>query len=805
MEILLGFIALAAVLVPIVLTFVNAVRLNSLTRRLQHLERMSIAQFSTIEELRRRIAALGKQETPEKSAEREAQVATAAAPTAVPTAEPQPMAEQTPPQPIPAQPPGQPSPMLPKKTTRTNKEWEALIGGKILNRIGALALIIGMGFFLKHAFDNNWISETMRVLMGAAAGLGLLYGGYRSHKKDLHVFAQGLVGAGIATLYLSVYAAFNFYQLVPQVAAFALMSGVTMLTLWVAWKYDSLAVALLGWAGGFLTPIMLSTGAANEVGLFTYIALLDAALLAVVLVKPKWIILEALSLAATSFLYLLWFVAEYSSNKFIPTLFFLVLFWALFFGVEALRSLKKEDSSLMMRNLIAVAVAILSFTGLYNLLEPNRHAWMGLATLLLAVPYSFVFAKLRTTTRGDSLSLQRSILTAIILIVTATAIHFEPFETVIFWSLEIALVVWAGVRWKLKSVWLVGAAMCVFAIFKLLFSSGGLSYLPLEDFRLLQTVRALAHVALIAALIFSAQVLRRTEDDAAATIGTILEYAWTLVGFTFVAIETNDLFERWLLYAEGTNYSLFAYTRLLTLAVVWMLYSVGLSFNNKANCRAAVMHVALGSAALAILVAALAGIAFRPIERFVPLVNYRVLALVMIAAGVVASTRLYRSFDVATKWKRRIVGTLSLAAAALAFTLITGETRDFFQQKMHALESQTEWAEGTNRELDRLENMKQLSLSGVWLASSIAMMLVGFWRRLRNVRLAAIGLFAFTILKIFIYDLSFLQTLYRIFSFMGLGVILLGVSYLYQKYKDVILGQDERATSEKSMAGANTE
>jgi len=86
-----------------------------------------------------------------------------------------------------------------------------------------------------------------------------------------------------------------------------------------------------------------------------------------------------------------------------------------------------------------------------------------------------------------------------------------------------------------------------------------------------------------------------------------------------------------------------------------------------------------------------------------------------------------------------------------------------------------------NLELDRLQNMKQLSLSGVWLLSSILIMLAGLWRRVRNLRLVATALFGFTILKIFIYDLSFLQTLYRIFSFMGLGVILLGVSYLYQK------------------------
>jgi uncharacterized membrane protein len=66
---------------------------------------------------------------------------------------------------------------------------------------------------------------------------------------------------------------------------------------------------------------------------------------------------------------------------------------------------------------------------------------------------------------------------------------------------------------------------------------------------------------------------------------------------------------------------------------------------------------------------------------------------------------------------------------------------------------------------------------------------VGIWRKYRGMRFVAIGLFGITILKIFIYDLSFLETLYRFFSFVALGAILIGVSYAYQKYKDVIGGK----------------
>jgi uncharacterized membrane protein len=93
------------------------------------------------------------------------------------------------------------------------------------------------------------------------------------------------------------------------------------------------------------------------------------------------------------------------------------------------------------------------------------------------------------------------------------------------------------------------------------------------------------------------------------------------------------------------------------------------------------------------------------------------------------------------------------------------------------------------RELNRLRNLRHLLLSGSWLLYSIILLILGFWRRITRLRIIAIFLLGVSILKIFIYDLSFLETLYRIFSFIGLGLILLIASYLYQRYKAVIFGE----------------
>src|SRR5262245_16947827 len=158
------------------------------------------------------------------------------------------------------------------RPSRTRAEWESLIGGRLLNWIGALAIIIGIGFFLGYGYQNDWISPALLVGIGAVTGFALLAGGDLSFRKGYRIFSQGLLGAGISILYLSVYASFNYFHLESQGTAFSMMCTVTVLTFVQAFRFDSLSVSVLGWAGGFLTPVLVSTGQSNEVALFTYIS-----------------------------------------------------------------------------------------------------------------------------------------------------------------------------------------------------------------------------------------------------------------------------------------------------------------------------------------------------------------------------------------------------------------------------------------------------------------------------------------------------------------------------------------------------
>jgi uncharacterized membrane protein len=137
------------------------------------------------------------------------------------------------------------------------------------------------------------------------------------------------------------------------------------------------------------------------------------------------------------------------------------------------------------------------------------------------------------------------------------------------------------------------------------------------------------------------------------------------------------------------------------------------------------------------------------------------------------AARLYR-------WLDGVLFAFQAAIVLLGFELVTGETRDFFD---HVAATSTQaLSDSTN-----LRNLEQLTLSALWLAYAVALMGIGIWRRTRWMRFGAIGLLGFIILKIFVYDLSFLQGPFRSMSFAGLGLILLAVSYLYSRYHSLLL------------------
>ncbi len=182
---------------------------------------------------------------------------------------------------------------------------ESRIGSQWFNRIGILAVLIGMAWFLKMAIDNHWIGPLGRVLIGLVAGAALIAWSERFRRRGYAAFSYSLKAIGSGTLYLSLWAAFSLYHLMPSGAAFAAMILVTAFNGYMAWVQDAELLALYAIVGGLSTPLLVSTGENHEVTLFSYLLLLDVAVLVLVLLKP-WSRLLFAAFVGTVSLFVAW-------------------------------------------------------------------------------------------------------------------------------------------------------------------------------------------------------------------------------------------------------------------------------------------------------------------------------------------------------------------------------------------------------------------------------------------------------------------------------------------------------------------
>jgi len=221
---------------------------------------------------------------------------------------------------------------------------ETRIGSRWLLYIGVVAIVVGVSYFEKLAIENHWVSETARVIQGAIVGLLLVAGGLRFVRAGYRAYGQVLSGCGVAILYVSVYAAFNFYHLVSQPAAFTLMSGVTILAAWLADRQGSQGLALVAVGGGFATPFLLPTATDAEIALFGYQTILVAGTM-LLSRRRDWPTLNVVAYAFTVLTVAGWAARFYSPSKYIPTELFLTVFCAMFLFILREGRLSRHPSA----------------------------------------------------------------------------------------------------------------------------------------------------------------------------------------------------------------------------------------------------------------------------------------------------------------------------------------------------------------------------------------------------------------------------------------------------------------------------
>jgi hypothetical protein len=627
---------------------------------------------------------------------------------------------------------------VPVSVSEAPESLESRIGGHWLLYVGTAALVFGIGFFVKYAFDNNWITETGRVLIGAVIGLVMVLGGHRIARRGYPLYGQILAGGGFAALYLSVFAAFNYYSLIGRPGAFGLMAAITAGAALAADVHRSRGLALFAVAGGFLTPFLVGGGQNAQVTLLTYDAILAAGTMFMA-ARHGWPFLNLVSFAFVMFTFASWADRYWTPAQWVPTQIFLTLFGGLYTAIAVRTRRLWSAAASAIGALLFTAPVIFHVASVANL-QPH---WMPLLVYLTL----FALAGVAASMKLDAAWLRLAVFAAT------------------------APVLWRWLGTHHGPGWLLAPAVVVVAVYVMMLVALG-ERLSRQPTRWLRGDLALFHASGLALFggLYAIFDPVATAWMPALALGLALWHgavAWTArpaseeaglnslaLAFAMLGFAIGLKFDQWWAIVGWAVESA---------AIIW----VGLKTRREWMRLGGALLLAATFVRLFMLGYLVAPAGFRPIF------NPRVGATLVIVAVCCVLALLHERFGGHLgDGARPETATLFIVANLLTLVLLTTEI-NFYWRERYATDAAASLA-------------RSASLSVAWAVYGTALIVVGIIRRYAPIRYLAIALLALTAAKVFLFDLSALGGIYRIIGFVGLGVFLLLGAWLYQRYRDVI-------------------
>jgi len=610
---------------------------------------------------------------------------------------------------------------------------EETIGARWATWVGVVALLFAAAFFLQWSIKNEIIGPRTQVTLGLLAGIGLLVGGLAIRRRSLPYLSAGLSGGGLAILYLSLWAAFARYEFIGAGVAFAAMFLVTVAGSIVAVASSRQAVAVLAVLGGLLTPILISTADAPELVLLGYLVVLELLVLAVARFR-SWPALNRVAWLGMVLLLTPVISEQLDAPHPVGRLALLTALFLLFLWVPLARAwaerapVERLDLGLVLGNAVAY------FSAVYATLEGWRPILEAPWALILGAVYTVVAVRFQERVPRDDATYVLHLATGAVLLTLSIPLALDGPWVTMAWAAQGVAFVWVARQVRTAvAPWGALAVLCMAAVRVV-----GLDLLWFPVHTPVWNLTFLVHLAVVGCFAWAGWLVAEIGDDARSWAGLTGEdlrgFLW-VVGAVVLAV---------LLWREPTG---------LWPAVLLILEMVALaSLVSVLQSRALVM--AAGGLAV-IIVARVLGeddaLARGAAESLVNLpVLVRIAACVArilpASAGVLLLVVLSAGWVHHELWVMRDVVRTEGAAAA-----------------------------------DRVGLQMQVGLSMLWTLYAAVAVAWGFVRSIPPVRYAALGLFGIVILKVFLIDLAELEAVYRIASFFVLGLVLLTVSYVYQR------------------------
>lgn len=696
----------------------------------------------------------------------------------------------------------EPSPVQ-HEQPKIRQNIEKFIGENLINKIGIVILVIGVGIGAKYAIDHDLINPWTRIILGYLLGLSLLGFAFRL-RKEFENFSAVLLSGSMAIMYFITFAAYNFYSLISVVLTFTLMVLFTIFTVAAAIRYNRQVIAHIGLVGAYAVPFLLSDGSGRVIVLFSYMAIINAGIM-VIAFRKYWKPLYYSSFILTWLIVVSWFVPGYvTADHFAVTWIFIsvffVTFYLIFLSYKLLKNEKFgwEDILLLLSN--AAVFYGLGYSVLYQ--HPNGENFEGLFTLGNAVIHLVAALVVFGKKEADRNLFYFLVGISLTFFTIAVPVQLDGNWVPVFWSLEAALLFCIG-RTRNSAVYeLLSFPLMVLAFFSITLGwqdgyhhfgqvQNSLHIIPLLNTNFLTSLLFIASFSCINIInvqkrfispLGKRELLRQWMNIIIPGMLLIVLY------FAFFAEITTFWNQRYLDTmvtvdhgvtggAECRNEDIRQYKTTWLIIYTLFFFSL-LSFANIFKLKKGLLG--------------LINIAFDAIT-----------ASVFLTVGLFAIGALRESYlnpELSEFFYRgafhigiRYVSFLFLALVMIAMfkyvrqDFIDTDFKKEFDVFLHVVILTVAGNELINwMDIFHSGQSYKLGLSILFGVYSLLLIALGIWKHKLHLRIMAIVLFAATLAKLFFYDLSALDTISKTIVFIVLGVLLLIISFLYNKFRHLI-------------------
>ncbi|MEO9502853.1 MAG: DUF2339 domain-containing protein [Nonlabens ulvanivorans] len=689
---------------------------------------------------------------------------------------------------------------------------EKFIGENLLNKIGILILLIGIGIGAKYSIENELISPLTRIVLGYLSAIGLLGFGIKL-KKKYESYSAVLVSGAIVILYFITFFAYSFYELIPQTLAFAMMVLFTVFTIVASLNYNRQIIAHLGLVGAYAVPFLLSNDSGRVEVLFSYIAIINIGIL-IIAFKKYWKPLYYSAFGLTWLIYLSWFVMDYSNDShFMLALSFLLLFYLTFYlTFLAYKLVKKEGFAAT--DIVMLLMNSFIFYGLgYAILNDNAigEDYLGLFTLVNAVIHFIVATIIYKKQLSDKKLFYLATALVLAFISIAIPVQLDGNWVTLLWTAQAALLFWLGTSKKISIYEKLSYPLIALAFISLIhdWSYNYDSYYHLED----NLITPLLNTSFLTSILFTTAIgfivfLQRKGDFISSlkegnTWLKIVSYAVPIL-FVFslyysFRLEIEAYWNQLFSLSELENKSISDYVvtvndySLRDFKIVWVInYTLlFLGFIGYLNYKK-IKNIVLENSILVLTI---------------------ISVVVFLTQGLYALSELRDAYIEPSIYYNRgsfylIIRYISFAF--LGFSILSlyryikkdGIHKGFKIAYDIILHITIVWVVSSELihwlDLAGARDSYKLGLSILWGVYSFLLIGFGILKNKPYLRIGGMALFAITLIKLFFYDIAHLNTISKTIVFVSLGILLLIISFLYNKNKNKI-NYTSDTKSEKSI------